>query len=75
MGAMLIGTGLLFLTGSMNVIGQWMLETFPALASLEEWLTPKSLQVDIMKKGLGASMSEAGRGMACRTRRHRCRSR
>ena len=53
MGVMLIATGLLFLTGSMNVIGQWMLETFPALASLEEWLTPKSLQVDIMKKGLG----------------------
>ena len=51
MGAMLIITGLLFMTGSMNFIGQWMLEAFPGLASLEEWLTPKALQGAIMKKG------------------------
>ena len=53
MGALLIVTGLLFMTGSMNVIGQWMLDAFPGLASLEEWLTPKALQLEIMKKGAG----------------------
>ncbi len=31
MGALLVITGILFLTGSMNVIGFWMLEMFPAL--------------------------------------------
>ena len=51
MGAVLILTGLLFMTGSMNVVGQWMLDTFPGLASFEEWITPKSLQLEIMKKG------------------------
>ena len=37
----------------MNVIGQWMLDTFPGLASLEEWMTSKSLQGEIMRKGAG----------------------
>ena len=53
MGAVLIVTGLLFMTGSMNVIGQWMLDAFPGLAAIEEWFTPKSLQIEIMKKGAG----------------------
>jgi cytochrome c-type biogenesis protein len=53
MGALLIVTGLLFMTGSMNWIGQWLLDNFPALATIEEHLTPKSLQGEIMKKGLG----------------------
>jgi cytochrome c-type biogenesis protein len=52
MGILLILTGLLFLTGSMNVFGQWMLENFPALMRIEEWFTPKSLQREIMKKSL-----------------------
>jgi cytochrome c-type biogenesis protein len=52
MGVLLVLTGLLFLTGSMNWFGQWMLETFPSLMRIEEWFTPKSLQRDIMKKGL-----------------------
>jgi cytochrome c-type biogenesis protein len=34
MGLLLIGTGLLFLTGSMADIAQWILETFPGLAEL-----------------------------------------
>lgn len=50
MGAVLIVTGLLFMGGFMNIIGQWLLETFPALARIEEWLTPESLQRDILKK-------------------------
>ena len=51
MGVLLIVTGLMFMTGSMNWIGQWMLETFPSLGTLEDWLTPKALLGDIMKKG------------------------
>ena len=52
MGVLLVLTGLLFLTGSMNAFGQWMLETFPALMRVEEWFTPKNLQREIMKKSL-----------------------
>jgi cytochrome c-type biogenesis protein len=48
MGVLLIITGLLFLTGSINWFGQWLLETFPALASVEEWLVPEGLQGDIL---------------------------
>jgi len=53
MGIILVVTGIMFLSGSMNWFGQWMIETFPALAQIEEQFTPKSLQMDIMKKGLG----------------------
>jgi len=51
MGVILVLTGILFLTGSMNWLGQWMLDTFPFLAYVEEWVTPKSLQTEIMKQG------------------------
>lgn len=53
MGVVLVLTGLLFLTGSMNWLGQWMIDTFPWLATIEERFTPESLQTDIMKKGMG----------------------
>lgn len=53
MGALLVLAGVLFLSGSINALGQWMLETFPALATIEEHVAPKSLQTDIMKQGLG----------------------
>lgn len=52
MGALLVITGILFLTGSMNFFGQWMLETFPWLGQVEAWATPETLQHDIMKKSL-----------------------
>lgn len=52
MGALLVITGILFLTGSMNFFGQWMLETFPWLGQIEAWATPETLQHDIMKKSL-----------------------
>ena len=52
MGLLLILTGILILTGSLNVFGQWLLETFPALSAIEEWLTPRDLTREIMKKGL-----------------------
>ena len=53
MGLLLVITGILFLTGSMNYMGQWLIENVPILAQLEEWFTPKDLSRDIMKKGLG----------------------
>lgn len=34
MGGLLVITGVLFLTGSMNIISQWMLEAFPSLATI-----------------------------------------
>lgn len=43
--------GMFLVGGSMNVIGQWMLDTFPGLALLEEMMTSKSLQGEIMRKG------------------------
>jgi cytochrome c-type biogenesis protein len=51
MGALLVVTGLLILTGSLNWFGQWMLDTFPMLASIEEWFTPKALQEQILREG------------------------
>lgn len=53
MGLLLIATGLLFLFGAQNWLGQWMLETFPGLAKLEAWLTPESLRGDILRKSGG----------------------
>lgn len=50
MGVILVLTGLLFLTGSINGLGQWLIETFPALAQVEEWLTPATLQDDILRQ-------------------------
>lgn len=54
MGAVLVVTGIMFLTGSMNWLGQWMIETFPFLATIEETFTSKSLQTEIMKQGIGS---------------------
>lgn len=51
MGALLVMTGLLFVTGSMNGLGNWMLETFPGLGRIEESVTSKTLQKDIINKG------------------------
>lgn len=53
MGVVLVITGLLFLTGSLNWFGQWLIENVPALGKIEEWVTPDSLQTDIMRKGAG----------------------
>ncbi|MGI9408823.1 MAG: cytochrome c biogenesis CcdA family protein [Hyphomicrobiaceae bacterium] len=50
MGLLLIITGVMFLTGTMTWVGQFMIETFPTLARIEELLTPESLQSDIMKR-------------------------
>ena len=53
MGALLVLTGILFLTGSMNWMGQWLIENAPFLAQIEEWATSKGLQTEILKKGAG----------------------
>jgi cytochrome c-type biogenesis protein len=50
MGLLLVLTGLLFLFGAQNWFGQWMLETFPALATIESWATPEGLSDDILRK-------------------------
>ena len=52
MGILLIITGILFMTGSINVFGQWLLETFPALGRVEELVVPDNIQQEIMRKGL-----------------------
>lgn len=50
MGLLLVITGLLFLFGAQNALGQWMLETFPALARVESWVTPDGLSGQILNK-------------------------
>jgi cytochrome c-type biogenesis protein len=50
MGALLVITGLLFLTGSINSLGNWLLTNVPFLMQLEEWLAPKGLQGEILKQ-------------------------
>lgn len=50
MGLLLVITGVLFLTGSITWLGQWLIETFPFLANVEEWLTPDTLQQDILRQ-------------------------
>ncbi len=51
MGVLLVVTGILFLTGSVNWFGQWLIENVPSLARIEEWVTPKGLEGEIMKEG------------------------
>ncbi|MEO1693694.1 MAG: cytochrome c biogenesis protein CcdA [Pseudomonadota bacterium] len=50
MGVVLILTGLMFLTGWINVFGTWMLETFPGLEQIEALLTPDDLQQKILEQ-------------------------
>lgn len=51
MGLLLVITGLLFIFGGQNWFSQWMLEHFPALAHIEDWVTSGSLKEQILKKG------------------------
>lgn len=53
MGLLLVVTGILFLTGSINWFGQWLLENVPVLGELEEWVAPSGLQEEIMKRQQG----------------------
>jgi cytochrome c-type biogenesis protein len=54
MGVLLVITGILFLTGSINWLGQWMIDTFPMLGKFEDWLTPAGLQEEIRKHAPGS---------------------
>jgi len=51
MGVILILTGIAFLNVidwfSIQTLGQWLIETFPGLARVEEWMTPAHLQQDL----------------------------
>lgn len=51
LGVLLAVTGALFLTGFMNEFGNWMIETFPGLATIEETLTPQALKNEIIQHG------------------------
>jgi len=50
MGALLVITGLLFFTGSINWFGSWLLDNFPALSRIEQAVTPKDLGAEIMQR-------------------------
>jgi cytochrome c-type biogenesis protein len=43
--------GMTLIGGSINVLGQWLIENVPVLGQLEELTTSKSLQTDILKQG------------------------
>jgi cytochrome c-type biogenesis protein len=53
MGLMLVLTGALMLTGSLNWFAQWLIENVPALTRIEEWFTPQRLQTEILREGSG----------------------
>jgi cytochrome c-type biogenesis protein len=50
MGGLLVCVGLAFVFGQTTLVGNWMLDTFPGLARIEERMTPKSLQGEILKQ-------------------------
>jgi cytochrome c biogenesis protein CcdA len=45
-----IVVGMMLMGGSINVLGQWLIENVPVLAELEELATPKDLQTDILRR-------------------------
>jgi len=51
MGVLLVLTGIAFLNVfdwfSIQALGQWLIETFPGLARIEEWMMPEKLQQDL----------------------------
>lgn len=53
MGAALVITGVLMLTGSLNWFGAWLLETYPGIANVETWAVPQSLRGNILAHGSG----------------------
>jgi len=51
MGVLLVLTGVLMLTGSLNWFGQWLIDNVPLLTRIEEAVTPERLQTEILKEG------------------------
>jgi cytochrome c-type biogenesis protein len=52
-GVVLLAFGVVLFGGSVNGLGQWMLENFPGLAQIEQMVTPKDLGTEIMQRGTG----------------------
>lgn len=52
-GATLVVVSLIALDGSINAMGQWLIENVPVLSQIEELASSKKLQTDILKKGAG----------------------
>ncbi|MDX2158900.1 MAG: cytochrome c biogenesis protein CcdA [Hyphomicrobiaceae bacterium] len=44
--------GMTLIGGSINVLGQWLIENVPVLGQLEELTTSKELQTEILKQGV-----------------------
>src|SRR6185295_15952003 len=53
MGLLLVATGVLMLTGSLNWAGQWLIDNVPVLAGIEEIFTSQRLQNEILQQGAG----------------------
>jgi cytochrome c-type biogenesis protein len=57
MGVLLVLTGIAFLNVvdwfSITTLGQWLIETFPGLMKLEDWITPDGLQDEIRRHAPG----------------------
>jgi cytochrome c-type biogenesis protein len=53
MGVLLIVAGVLVLSGWLNTFGTWLLDTVPALGSIEDLLTPEDLKTKILQEGGG----------------------
>jgi cytochrome c-type biogenesis protein len=51
MGLLLVATGVLMLTGSLNWFGQWLIDNVPILSRIEEAMTPGGLHTEILKEG------------------------
>jgi len=43
--------GMMLMGGSINILGQWLIENVPALGQIEELATSKKLQTEILKQG------------------------
>jgi len=43
--------GVFMFGGSINSLGQWLIETFPGFARIEEMVTPKDLGQEILQRG------------------------
>lgn len=53
MGAILVLTGILFITGGMNAFGNWMLDAFPGLGDVETFFGGDELKDEIIKQSQG----------------------
>jgi cytochrome c-type biogenesis protein len=51
MGVLMVLTGLLFITGSIGQVGNWLIETFPSLATIEGAASSDELRRDIKQMG------------------------